>query len=92
MLLLTEEYYNDKYEDAAFAQILGISVYELNRRIADSEYFNWKVCIPKAYARMETDVMPKLEEVENVEHYEIIVFSQIGTYRNRRKCRIHISW
>ena len=86
MLLLTEEYYNDKYEHAGFAQMLGMSIAELNRRISDSEYFNWKLCIPKAYARMETDEQPRLDEVESVDHYEIIIFKQIGTARNRRDC------
>lgn len=82
MLLLNEEYFYDKYRHAAYADLLNRSIYSLNRRLADNEEFVWKVCIPKAYSRMETDECPSSEEVEKIPHYEIYVFKQVGTPRN----------
>ena len=41
-----------------------------------------KLCIPRAYAREETKVCPK--DPELVDHYEIVLFRQLGSPANRR--------
>ena len=87
MLLLNEEYFYNIYDHFGFKQQLWQAMTDLDHRTSDSgDDFVWKLCIPKAHARLETDVLPKLDDVEKVEHYEIYVFKQVGTARNRRDC------
>ena len=79
MLLLNEEYFYNIYDHFGFKQQLWQAMTDLDHRTSDSgDDFVWKLCIPKAHARLETDVLPKLDDVEKVEHYEIYVFKQVG--------------
>lgn len=47
-----------------------------------SNLLEYKLCIPKAYAREESNKAPK--NAEDVPHYELYIERQIGTSRNRR--------
>ena len=60
----------------------GLAVH--NDITEDSEWSNFKVLIPKAHARLETDKKPKIDDIESVDCYEIIIFLQIGSSRNQR--------
>lgn len=60
----------------------GLTVH--NDITEDSEWSNFKVLIPKAHARLEIAEKPKYDNIESVECYEIIIFLQIGTHRNKR--------
>lgn len=50
----------------------------------DSEWTSYKLLIPRAHARLETEERTKLVDLEKVECYEIRVFLQIGSHRSSR--------
>lgn len=57
----------------------------INKDISDIDDNNtYKIMIPRAHARMETSIKPKLDELESVEHYSIYIVKQIGSIQNRR--------
>lgn len=50
----------------------------------------FKISIPKAYARGESSKQVTLDEVEDIPHYEIYVERQVGTTRNRRDTYLYL--
>lgn len=53
--------------------------------IESEEYSTFKILIPKEYARGETNEYPSsYEEAESIQHYELVVFNQVGDSRSRR--------
>ena len=77
------------HRGASYYQQLAINLNKLNRDLADDEYFNWKIMIPRDHARMESDEYVHPNDVEKVEHYTIYITKQIGTARNRRDCFVY---
>ena len=51
----------------------------------------YKILIPRAYARMESDVPVRtVEEAEKIECYELYLFDQIGTFASRRPLYVYL--
>lgn len=50
----------------------------------------FKISIPRAYARGESSKRVTLDEVEDIPHYEIYVERQVGTTRNRRDTYLYL--
>ena len=82
---------NERYihRGAAYYQQLGTNIGKLNRELSDSEYFNWKIMIPRDYARMESNKKVHPNDVESIDHYTIYITKQIGTVHNRRDCFVY---
>ena len=87
MIYSLKEFY--QHRGAVYHQNLANELIRMNNDLEDNEYFNWKILIPKAYARMESTKRLRPEEVESVEHYTIYITKQIGTVHNRRDCFLY---
>lgn len=57
---------------------------QINKDTSDIENNTYKIMIPRAHARMETNTKPNIDELESVEHYTIYIVKQIGSIQNRR--------
>lgn len=77
------------HRGASYQQQLNTNLIKLDRELDDTEYFNFKIMIPRDHARMESDKPVHPNDVENVEHYTIYITKQIGTSRNRRDCFLY---
>ena len=60
----------------------GLNVH--NDITSDSDWSSFSIFIPKAHARLETDIKPKIDNINSVDCYEIVIFLQIGSHRNQR--------
>ena len=56
----------------------------IEKDTSDIENNTYKIMIPRAYARMETNTKPRLEDLDNIDHYSIYIVKQVGSIQNRR--------
>ena len=59
--------------------------------LSESELEGYKIFIPRAYAREETQVKTrKPEEIEKIDHYELYISKQIGSVQTRRDTFVYV--
>ena len=63
----------------------------LNEMVSESEFEGYPILIPRAYAREETDVRTtKLEEIKEIDHYELYITKQIGSVQTRKDSFLYV--
>ena len=68
---------SSKQESYIFPDQKEYEVKKLLYRLEDRDVRQWKICIPRDYARMESNKkIYHVEEVENIPHYEIYLVEQ----------------
>ena len=76
-------------EGFAVAQQRAIAADELYRKLDGGEIEAHKLVIPRNYARLETGKRSRLNEVEDLPHYEIYLPTQVGGFNNRKETLVY---
>lgn len=86
-MLLLREYDIDEHimKSNPYKQDKVVDGYKrIEKDTSDIENINYKIMIPRDHARMESNIKPKLEDVESLDHYTIYIVKQVGSVQNRR--------